>query len=338
MPRIGGKVSRLSAKFPPSYPAETMSKTQIFGQRHEGGYFAFFGHFEGVLIYAALATAMVLSFQLTGEFVESASLLAPLAVGLSVLAGLRFRLAGAIASGLIAVSIFWIAYAFDWGALPERGIFFGAGLALLIALFSFCASLVVGFHMHTAEISGLPGELVQFCRREEKYATEVVHRGVSSPVLVGRLRADAKSPGGPGRHEFDLEPRRTQAEALQVLRLFVGDKAVGLQVVQLSQEVADPGRIDPHVGAARPVPLLALTDELRRFLFRPPDADVGEAPVAFIKLAPGAEADRDELMDHLNSQVAAYKKIRDVIFLDEIPVSGAGKVLKRELRKTFEMM
>ena len=132
-----------------------MSKTQIFGQRHEGGYFAFFGHFEGVLIYAALATAMVLSFQLTGEFVESASLLAPLAVGLSVLAGLRFRLAGAIASGLIAVSIFWIAYAFDWGALPERGIFFGAGLALLIALFSFCASLVVGFHMHTAEISGL---------------------------------------------------------------------------------------------------------------------------------------------------------------------------------------
>jgi long-chain acyl-CoA synthetase len=68
-----------------------------------------------------------------------------------------------------------------------------------------------------------------------------------------------------------------------------------------------------------------------------PDADVGEAPVAFVKLASGAEADRDELMNYLNSQVAAYKKIRDVIFLDEIPVSGAGKVLKRELRKTFEM-
>jgi len=67
-----------------------------------------------------------------------------------------------------------------------------------------------------------------------------------------------------------------------------------------------------------------------------PDADVGEAPVAFIKLAPGAEANRDELIGYINSQVAAYKKIRDVIFMDEIPVSGAGKVLKRELRKTFE--
>lgn len=41
------------------------------------------------------------------------------------------------------------------GALPERGIFFGAGLALLICLFSFCASLVVSYHMRSAEISGL---------------------------------------------------------------------------------------------------------------------------------------------------------------------------------------
>lgn len=107
------------------------------------------------MIYVAMAIAIVLSFQLTGEFVESASLLAPLAVGLSVLAGLRFRLAGAIASGLIAVSIFWIAYAFDWGALPERGVFFGAGLVLLIYLFSFCASLVVSYHIRAAERSGL---------------------------------------------------------------------------------------------------------------------------------------------------------------------------------------
>jgi len=132
-----------------------MSKPQIFGQRHAGGYFALFGHFEGVLIYVAMSIAMVLCFLLTGEFVESAALLAPLAVGLSVLAGLRFRLAGAIASGLISASIFWIAYVFDWGALPERGIFFGAGLVLLIYCFSFCSSLVATYHLRTGEISEL---------------------------------------------------------------------------------------------------------------------------------------------------------------------------------------
>jgi long-chain acyl-CoA synthetase len=67
-----------------------------------------------------------------------------------------------------------------------------------------------------------------------------------------------------------------------------------------------------------------------------PDMDVGEAPVAFIQLKQGAEATTEDLMEHTNSQVAAYKKIREVKFLDAIPVSPAGKVLKRELRKMLD--
>lgn len=64
-----------------------------------------------------------------------------------------------------------------------------------------------------------------------------------------------------------------------------------------------------------------------------PDMEVGEAPIAFVKLQTGAKATREEILDHTNSQVAAYKKLRDVIFVDNIPVSQAGKVLKRELRE-----
>jgi long-chain acyl-CoA synthetase len=67
-----------------------------------------------------------------------------------------------------------------------------------------------------------------------------------------------------------------------------------------------------------------------------PDLDVGEAPVAFIQLKQAAEATAEEVMAHTNSQVAAYKKIREVKFLDAIPVSAAGKVLKRELRDLLE--
>jgi len=63
-----------------------------------------------------------------------------------------------------------------------------------------------------------------------------------------------------------------------------------------------------------------------------PDLDVGEAPVAFVQLMPDAHVDHTQLMAFINDQVAAYKKIRDVRFLDAIPVSAAGKVLKRELR------
>ena len=67
-----------------------------------------------------------------------------------------------------------------------------------------------------------------------------------------------------------------------------------------------------------------------------PDLDVGEAPVAFVQLKQGAEATAEDLMKHTNSQVAAYKKIREVKFLDAIPVSPAGKVLKRELREMLK--
>ena len=67
-----------------------------------------------------------------------------------------------------------------------------------------------------------------------------------------------------------------------------------------------------------------------------PDMDVGEAPVAFVQLKKGVEATAEEVIEHTNSQVAAYKKIREVRFLDAIPVSPAGKVLKRDLREMLK--
>ncbi len=62
------------------------------------------------------------------------------------------------------------------------------------------------------------------------------------------------------------------------------------------------------------------------------DEKGGEIPVAFIQLKPDTEATADESMDFVNEKIANYKHIREVLFIDEIPVSGAGKVLKRVLR------
>jgi len=63
-----------------------------------------------------------------------------------------------------------------------------------------------------------------------------------------------------------------------------------------------------------------------------PDPLVGELPVAFV-VAPGlGDDDAAALMAAVNEQVLPYKRLREVHLLDEIPVSAAGKVLKRELR------
>jgi long-chain acyl-CoA synthetase len=65
------------------------------------------------------------------------------------------------------------------------------------------------------------------------------------------------------------------------------------------------------------------------------DIEVGEAPVAFVKLREGAQATPEQLLNHVNAQVAQYKKVREVILIDQIPVSAAGKVLKKGLRELF---
>jgi long-chain acyl-CoA synthetase len=66
------------------------------------------------------------------------------------------------------------------------------------------------------------------------------------------------------------------------------------------------------------------------------DEKGGEIPVAFIQLKPDAQATAEEIMSFVNEKLAQYKYVREVHFIDEIPVSAAGKVLKRDLRDKLE--
>ena len=64
-----------------------------------------------------------------------------------------------------------------------------------------------------------------------------------------------------------------------------------------------------------------------------PDAKWGEVGCAFVVLKPGTSATEAELLDHLRAHLAGYKVPKAVVFLDALPISSAGKVLKRELRE-----
>ena len=62
----------------------------------------------------------------------------------------------------------------------------------------------------------------------------------------------------------------------------------------------------------------------------------GEQVHAIVRLNPGAAVEADELLAHCKELIAAYKCPRSVEFRsDPLPVSGAGKILKAELRKPF---
>ncbi len=63
-----------------------------------------------------------------------------------------------------------------------------------------------------------------------------------------------------------------------------------------------------------------------------PDEEAGEIPKAFVVLKPGATATDQELMDHVAASVATYKQVRMVEFIEAVPKSASGKILRRQLR------
>jgi 4-coumarate--CoA ligase len=63
-----------------------------------------------------------------------------------------------------------------------------------------------------------------------------------------------------------------------------------------------------------------------------PDDEAGELPKAFIVVAPGQEMSEDDVKEFVADKVATYKQIRIVEFIEEIPKSASGKILRRFLR------
>ena len=62
------------------------------------------------------------------------------------------------------------------------------------------------------------------------------------------------------------------------------------------------------------------------------DVRAGEVPAAAVQLAPDAETTREELQDLVTEKLAGYKRLHHVVFVDVVPRTPSGKVLRRTLR------
>jgi fatty-acyl-CoA synthase len=66
-----------------------------------------------------------------------------------------------------------------------------------------------------------------------------------------------------------------------------------------------------------------------------PDERWGEVGVAAVVAAPGAAVAQDDLISHCRERLARYKVPKAIRFVDELPRSAMGKVLKDELRESL---
>ena len=66
-----------------------------------------------------------------------------------------------------------------------------------------------------------------------------------------------------------------------------------------------------------------------------PSEQWGETPVAFVVRRAGHGDSADDIRRWLNDRVGKTQRLADLRFIDELPRSAIGKVLKRELRDAY---
>lgn len=67
-----------------------------------------------------------------------------------------------------------------------------------------------------------------------------------------------------------------------------------------------------------------------------PDEKWGEVGKACVVLKAGQTVTEEELLDHMQQHLARYKVPKSVSFMESLPLSSMGKILKRELREQFK--
>ena len=66
-----------------------------------------------------------------------------------------------------------------------------------------------------------------------------------------------------------------------------------------------------------------------------PDPEWGQQPRAVVVLKKGNKATPDELIEYCREKLSSFKRPRSVVFIDELPRTSTGKVLKRVLREQY---
>jgi len=76
-------------------------------------------------------------------------------------------------------------------------------------------------------------------------------------------------------------------------------------------------------------------DVLEAAVFGIPSEEWGENVHAVVVCREGGSLTEDQVRDFARDHLANYKVPKSVTFLDELPKTGSGKILKRELRAPF---
>ena len=187
-------------------------------------------------------------------------------------------------------------------------------------------------------------------------STEVAYASIATPA---DLRADATSAGKPpyGTVVRILDEHGREVPTGETGRIFVGNGLLfegytgggSKEVVDGLMSSGDLGRFDEHgrlhvegrdddmivSGGENVFPqevedcLVAHPAVTDVAAVGVPDDDFGSRLRAFVVTS--QDVGEDELKDHVKANLARYKVPREIVFVNELPRNGTGKIMRREL-------
>jgi acyl-CoA synthetase (AMP-forming)/AMP-acid ligase II len=159
---------------------------------------------------------------------------------------------------------------------------------------------------------------------------DVPHDGTAIGEVVAR--SDAVMEGYWGRPE-------STAAALEGGWFHTGDVATidennYLQIVDRKKDIIVSG--GENISSLEVEKVLASHPGVYEVTVIPvPDEKWGEVPKALVVLKPGYQLEESELLNYCRSRLAHYKCPHSAEFVDSLPRTGTGKLLKRELREKY---
>ena len=256
---------------------------------------------------------------------------------------------------------------------PTHTILVPAMMTALIDHHDFASADLSSLRQITTGSSIVPPELIQAFHERDIPVTQVYGTTETAPIAVYQRRDDAfRTIGSAGRiakkGEMRLvddegrglgidQPGHIQIRGPQVMTGYWNNPSATREAfVGGWFRTGDIGRLDEdgnlHVearsddliksGSERIYPaeiedLLRAADEVEEVVVvRKADPRWGEVPVAFIQPREGAKRDAERLLQRLDGRIARYKWPKEVRFVDALPRSVLGKVLRYRLREALE--
>jgi fatty-acyl-CoA synthase len=159
---------------------------------------------------------------------------------------------------------------------------------------------------------------------------DVPHDGKSIGEIIAR---------GDGIMEGYWKQPESSAEALRGGWFHTGDMAVVNEdgyflIVDRKKDIIVSGGENISSLELEKV-ILAHPAVLEACVIPVPDQKWGEVPRALVVLKPNASATESDVLEFSRSHLAHYKCPRAIDFVESLPKTGTGKILKRDLRKQY---